>query len=156
MDRRVAERLPEVLGTLLMKDLVRPSVSDVGATEAVRFRHILLRDAAYDAIAKAERAVLHEAFADRLDGALGERASEFDEFIGYHLERCHRLRTELGHRDGRIELIGRRASEHLARAGHRAFQRGDMGGAANALGRAADLLPTTRSGCGWRGDSAPR
>jgi predicted ATPase/class 3 adenylate cyclase len=157
VDRRVAERLPEVLGTLLMKDLVRPSVSDVGATEAVRFRHILLRDAAYDAIPKTERAVLHEAFADHLDGALGERAAEFDEFIGYHLERCHRLRTELGHRDGRIELIGRRASEHLSRAGYRAFQRGDMGGAANVLGRAADLLPPDdpeRLRTAWRLGSA--
>jgi class 3 adenylate cyclase len=141
VDRRVAERLPELLETLLMKDLVRPSASDVGVTEAVRFRHILLRDAAYDAIPKAERAVLHEAFADHLTGALGERAAEFDEFIGYHLERCHRLRTELGHRDGRIELIGRRASEHLAGAGHRAFQRGDMGAASNLLGRGVDLLP---------------
>ena len=44
VDRRVAERLPEVLEALLMKDLVRPSVSGVGATEAVHFRHILLRD----------------------------------------------------------------------------------------------------------------
>ena len=157
VDTTVAERVPEVLGTLLMKDLVRPSESRVGATEAVRFRHILLRDAAYNAIPKTERAVLHESFADRLDGTHGERAAESDEFIGYHLERCHRLRTELGHRDGRVELIGRRASKHLADAGHRAFQRGDMRGAANVLGRAADLLlPTTRSVCGWRGDSAPR
>jgi class 3 adenylate cyclase len=157
VDRKVKERLPEVIETLLMKDLVRPSVSDVGATDALRFRHILLRDAAYDAIAKAERAVLHEAFADHLAGTLGERASEFDEFIGYHLERCHRLRTELGHRDGRIELIGRRASEHLAGAGYRAFQRGDMGGAANVLGRAADLLPPDdpeRLRMAWRLGSA--
>jgi len=141
VDGQMTARVTEVLGTLLRKDLVRPSASDVGATEAVRFRHILLRDAAYDAIPKAERAVLHETFADHLGRALGERAAEFDEFIGYHLERCHRLRTELGHRDERTERVGRRAFEHLADAGQRAFQRGDMGAAANVLGRAADLVP---------------
>jgi predicted ATPase len=141
VERHVSERLPEVLGALLRKDLVRPSASDLGAAEALRFRHILLRDAAYDAIPKSERAALHEAFADHLGQALGERAAEFDEFIGYHLERSHRLRTELGHRDERTERIGRRAFEHLADAGQRAFQRGDMGAAANVLGRAADLVP---------------
>ena len=149
----MAERVPELLGTLLRKDLVRPSVSDVGATEAVRFRHILLRDAAYEGIPKSERATLHEAFAGHLGGSLGERAAEFDEFIGYHLERSHRLLAELGHRNERAEGIGRRAFEHLAGAGQRAFQRGDMGAAANLLSRAAELLEPDDPGrlrIGWR------
>jgi hypothetical protein len=105
----------------------------------MRFRHILLRDAAYEAVPKAERAGLHEAFADHLAVTLGERAGEFDEFIGYHLERAHRLRTELGTRDERTDAVARRAVEHLAAAGDRAYQRGDMTGAASLLGRASDL-----------------
>ena len=51
------------LGALLRKDLIRPSPSDKGGDLACRFRHILLRDAAYEAVPKAERAALHEAFA---------------------------------------------------------------------------------------------
>jgi tetratricopeptide (TPR) repeat protein len=149
----VGAQVPTLLGNLLQKDLVRPSPSDVGTGEAVRFRHILLRDAAYDAIPKAERAALHEAFADHLGGALGARAAEFDEFIGYHLERSYRLRTDLGHRYEDTAGVGGRAFEHLAAAGHRAFQRGDMGAAANLLGRAAGLVQPDDPGrlrIGWR------
>jgi class 3 adenylate cyclase len=138
----VSPQVEDLLGSLLLKDLVRPNPSDVGADRAYRFRHILLRDAAYDAIPKAERARLHETFAEHLQGALGERAGEFDEFIGYHLERAHQLRGELGHRDARTAALGRRAFEHLGAAGRRAFQRGDMGAASNLLGRATDLIPS--------------
>jgi class 3 adenylate cyclase/tetratricopeptide (TPR) repeat protein len=149
----IRSRVDDLLGALLLKDLVRPNPSDVGGDRAFRFRHILLRDAAYDSIPKAERAELHEAFAQHLKGALGERASEFDEFIGYHLERSHRLRTELGLRDDRTGSIGRRAFEHLESAGRRAFQRGDMGAASNLLARASDLVHPDDPGrlrIGWR------
>jgi class 3 adenylate cyclase/tetratricopeptide (TPR) repeat protein len=128
------------LGSLLRKDLIRPSPSDVGGDEAFRFRHILLRDAAYDAVPKGDRAELHEAFAANLEASLGERASEFDEFTGYHLEQAHRLRAELGISDERTESLARAGSERLGAAGRRAFQRGDMAAAANLLGRASELL----------------
>jgi tetratricopeptide (TPR) repeat protein len=75
------------------------------------------------------------------------------EFIGYHLERSHRLLTDLGHRDERTRDVGRRAFQHLAAAGLRAFQRSDMSAAANLLGRASDLLDPAdpeRVRLGWR------
>ncbi|MGH2590316.1 MAG: ATP-binding protein, partial [Actinomycetota bacterium] len=128
------------LGLLLRKDLIRPSASDVGGEEAFRFRHILLRDAAYDAIPKGDRADLHETFAANLEASLGERASEFDEFTGYHLEQAHRLRGELGLHDERTAGLARAAFERLGSAGRRAFERGDMAAAANLLGRASELL----------------
>jgi class 3 adenylate cyclase/tetratricopeptide (TPR) repeat protein len=128
------------LASLLRKDLIRPTASDVGGEEAFRFRHILLRDAAYDAVPKGDRAELHEAFAANLEASLGERASEFDEFTGYHLEQAHRLRAELGISDERTMSLARAGSERLGAAGRRAFQRGDMGAAANLLGRASELL----------------
>jgi class 3 adenylate cyclase/tetratricopeptide (TPR) repeat protein len=128
------------LGSLLRKDLIRPSPSDVGGEEAFRFRHILLRDAVYAAVPKGDRAELHEAFAANLEASLGERASEFDEFTGYHLEQAHRLRAELGMSDERTVSLARAGAERLGAAGRRAFQRGDMAAAANLLGRASDLL----------------
>ena len=136
----IRSNLDRHLGALLHKDLIRPSPSDLGGELACRFRHILLRDAAYSAVPKGERAELHESFAKYLPAALGERASELDEFTGYHLEQAHRLRTELGIRDDRTISLGRVASDHLAAAGHRAFQRGDTLAAANLLGRASELL----------------
>jgi class 3 adenylate cyclase len=146
-------RVPQVLDALLRKDLIRPTSSDVGARDALRFRHILLRDAAYDAVPKGDRASLHQSFAGHLEESFGSRSSEFDEFIGYHLERSHQLRTELGLRDEQTASIGRRAFEHLGAAGSRAFQRGDTGAASNLLARAADLVPSDdpeRLRLGWR------
>ncbi|MGH2679967.1 MAG: ATP-binding protein [Actinomycetota bacterium] len=146
-------QVSQVLGSLLRKDLVRPVSSDVGGGDALRFRHILLRDAAYGAVPKGDRAGLHHSFAGHLHDTLGSRSSEFDEFIGYHLAQAHRLRTELGLRDEHTASTGHRAFEHLGAAGSRAFQRGDMGAASNLLARAADLVPSDDPGRlrqGWR------
>ena len=63
--------------------------------DAFRFRHLLIRDAAYEALPKATRADLHERFA----GWIAERGAdlvELDEVVGYHLERAYRYRVELG------------------------------------------------------------
>ena len=62
---------------LVRKQFVRPERSDLPATEALAFRHLLIRDAAYEAIPKATRAGLHEGFAGWLDEAA--TASERDE-----------------------------------------------------------------------------
>ena len=54
-----------------------------------------MRDAAYDALPKAERAELHERFADWLEEH-GAELVELDELVGYHLEQAYRYRLELG------------------------------------------------------------
>lgn len=136
----VADNVDAHLGTLLRKDLIRPSTSDIGGEESFRFRHILLRDAAYDAVPKGDRAELHEAFAAHLEASLGDRASEFEEFTGYHLEQAHRFRKELGVHDERTRSLARAAFERLGVAGRRAFDRGDAAAATNLLGRASELL----------------
>ena len=61
----------------------------------IRFRHILIRDAAYTP-AEGERAVLHERFADWLEAGRGATPGEYEEIVGYHLEQAHRYRIELG------------------------------------------------------------
>ena len=57
------------LMALTRKDLVRPDRSGLAGGEAFRFRHLLIRDAAYQGLAKADRAGLHECFARWLGGA---------------------------------------------------------------------------------------
>ena len=50
-----------------------------------------IRDSAYEAIAKAQRAELHERFADWLERVAGEAVAEQEEIVAYHLEQAHRL-----------------------------------------------------------------
>ena len=125
---------------LVRKELLRPDRSELTAGDAFRFRHILIRDAAYAALPKAERAHLHERFADWLEGNAGERLAELEEIIGHHLEQAHRNRVELGETGAHVDDLGRRAGERFAAAGVRAEDRGDARAAIELLQAAADLI----------------
>ena len=129
------------LMALVRKELVRPDRPTFAGEEAFRFRHLLIRDAAYQAMPKETRADLHERFAAWLSRAAGERITEYEEIVGYHLEQAYRYREELGPVDGAAYSIARRAAEHLVAAGGRADVRGDVVAARNLLERAASLLP---------------
>ena len=99
-----------------------------------------MRDAAYDALPKAERAELHERFADWLEEH-GSEVVELDELLGYHLEQAYRYREELGMLDGRSSALATRAGERLALAGRGAILRQDSRAGVSLLERAAELLP---------------
>jgi class 3 adenylate cyclase/tetratricopeptide (TPR) repeat protein len=135
----------ELLGALIRKEFVAPHDADttVVGEDAFRFHHALIRDAAYQALLKRARADLHERFVDWVTNALGARAHEFEEIIGYHLEQAFRYREELRELDDHAHIVGVRASGMLGTAGRRALARGDMPAAANLLRRAAGLLPRT-------------
>ena len=124
--------------SLVRKELVRPDAPDFADEDAFKFRHLLLRDAAYDSLPKQTRADLHEQFADWLEAKVGERLSEYEEILGYHLEQGFRCGSEIGTPD---EELARRAAVRLSAAGRRAEQRGDARAAANLLQRAVALLP---------------
>ena len=83
----LAGRLAEIQQSLVRKDLVRPAGEDT-----YRFKHLLLRDAAYEALPKERRADLHERFADWI----AENAPGLEEILGYHLEQAYGYRAELG------------------------------------------------------------
>jgi class 3 adenylate cyclase/tetratricopeptide (TPR) repeat protein len=134
---------PEIgthLRTLVRRELIRPYAAEFD-DETYRFRHLLIRDAAYEAMPKELRADLHERFAGWLEHITGERLREYEEIIGYHLEQAHRYRTDLGPGDEASAELARRAGELLGRAGVRATGRGDIAGGVNLLTRAVDLLP---------------
>ncbi len=129
---------------LVRKELVRPDKAQLTGEDAYRFRHLLIRDAAYEALPKATRAELHELFADWL-AEHGLELVELDEILGYHLEQAHLYRTELG--ENEPGELGRRAAERLASAGHRSLMVGDGAGAANLLARAVALAePRSKDG----------
>jgi class 3 adenylate cyclase/tetratricopeptide (TPR) repeat protein len=124
--------------SLARKDLVEPDLALFPWDDGFRFRHILIRDAAYLGLAKETRAELHEGYAAWLQQSAGERAAEFDEILGYHLEQAFRLRQELGATDPELR---ERAGKLLAGAGQRAAGRGDLLAAIGLLSRAIALLP---------------
>jgi predicted ATPase/class 3 adenylate cyclase/DNA-binding winged helix-turn-helix (wHTH) protein len=133
----IAERS---LTSLVRRDLIRPDQAIVGGEEAFRFRHILIRDAAYRSLPKGLRAELHERYAAWAVGTVGSRLGEFEEIVGYHLEQACRLLGELGALDSDAEALAVRGAEHLESAGHRAAARSDHTGAVSLLERAAALL----------------
>jgi class 3 adenylate cyclase/tetratricopeptide (TPR) repeat protein len=141
-DEQARPAVPGKLAGLTRKDLIRLTAGTLVVGEvAYRFKHVLVREAAYRATAKTLRASLHERFADWLERLAGGRVGEYQEILGYHLERAYRYRVELGPVDEAARALAIRAARHLDPAGRRANDRGDVHAAANLLGRAAALLP---------------
>jgi class 3 adenylate cyclase len=128
------------LAALVRRELIRPDQAQLPGEDGFRFRHLLIRDAAYDALPKSARAGLHERFADWLEQR-GADLVELDEILGYHLEQATRYAAELGQPD---PALAARAGERLAAAGRRALWRGDLQAAAPLLERALTLLRPAR------------
>src|SRR5262249_40100565 len=128
------------LAALVRRELIRPDQAQLPGEDGFRFRHLLIRDAAYEALPKATRAALHERFADWLSD-VGPDLVELDEVLGYHLEQAALLRAELGEAD---EALAERAGDCLAAAGRRALWRGDEPAAASLLERAVELTRAAR------------
>ncbi len=124
---------------LVRRELVQPDRSDFAGDDGFRFGHILIRDAAYEAMPKALRAELHERFADWLERRLGDRLAEYEEIVGYHLEQAVGLLRDLG-RDVEAERLRGRAVARLGAAARRAVQRGDLDAAVNLFERCVAIL----------------
>jgi predicted ATPase len=135
------QRVSHHLQSLLRKELIRPDYTETGPEDAFRFAHILIRDAAYQGIPKGLRAELHERLVRWIEERTKDRAGEFEEILGYHLEKAYEALLELGPRTEHVEALGRRAATALASAGRRALARGDMPAAVSLLSRATSLLP---------------
>jgi len=136
-----AARLSEHFRTLARKDLVRPDAGAVRGDDSFRFRHLLIRDAAYGAIPKDRRADLHQQFGDWLESSAGDRLGELEEIVGFHLEQAFRYRSELVAVDAAALEGAARAARHLAAAARRAHAREDTPAEIILLSRAAELLP---------------
>jgi class 3 adenylate cyclase/tetratricopeptide (TPR) repeat protein len=131
-----AATVAATLQALVRKGLIRPDRRTFAGEDGFRFGHILIRDAAYDSMAKRQRAELHERCADWVQERAGE-GGELDEILGHHLEQAHLYLAELGPAD---PALAGRAATLLTRAGRRAFAREDPHAAASLLGRATALL----------------
>jgi predicted ATPase/class 3 adenylate cyclase len=134
--------LEDGLLALVSRDLIRPDTADFAGEKAFRFRHGLIRDAAYRSLPKNARADLHERYAAWLELTVGDRLREFEEIVGYHLEQAFQYRAAIGPLDSRVTLLAARASDRLEAAGRRALVRSDLPAAIGLLERVSRLLPT--------------
>jgi tetratricopeptide (TPR) repeat protein len=122
------------LAKLIRNELIRPEAATMPGDDAFRFRHLLIRDAAYDSLPKETRADLHERFALWIDEHV--QLVEQDEIVGYHLEQAVLYRRELGRED---DALAGQGARRLAAAGRGAMARGDNSAAVRLFERATEL-----------------
>ncbi len=132
------DEVEDVLDDLIIRDLVtRESRSTISGESAFRFKHVLIREVAYAALAKSARAEYHTLFAEWLR----EKADkELLEIRAYHLDQATLL---LGELDGRPPVeLARTAAKALEAAGKRALGREAHASARKLLLRSVELEPT--------------
>jgi predicted ATPase/class 3 adenylate cyclase len=116
---------PAALDALERKGLILED-REVGGSGAMRFKHLLVREVAYGSLAKADRAPLHERFAQALEAEAGDRRGEFAEILAHHTEQAFTLSAELRlSRDVLLPRAGRAAVAAVALA-ERAELRGEL------------------------------
>ena len=118
-------------------DLFRPTTTDLPGNDAYTFVHLLLRDAAYQTLTKARRAVLHRAFARWLEQQPASLAGP--EVVALHLEAAATCLAELNDPDPDLAT---EAARRLLEAADRAVARDDLFAALRLATRARTLVPT--------------
>lgn len=135
-------QLQTTLATLIRKELIRPHLATIDGEDAFSFRHMLIRDAAYDAVPKNKRADLHESLAHWLE-QMPDELAEKDQLVAWHLEQAIRYREELGRPvDSQLAVS---AAQHLHAAGRKARERNDAEAAQKLLERGLALAPAGES-----------
>jgi class 3 adenylate cyclase/tetratricopeptide (TPR) repeat protein len=134
-------RVDETLERLTRKQLVAPGDVEFAGGPMYSFRHLLIRDTAYEHLPRMARATIHERYADWLVNVIGDRSAEFDEIVGYHLEQAYLCREKLGPLAESDRDLAARAADRLGEGGRRAAARQDAPAAVKLLSRAAELLP---------------
>lgn len=128
------------LQALVRREVLTPTLSDIPGEDGFGFTHILMRDAAYNALPKKQRADLHERAAAWIGEHAGDRLPEYEEVLGYHLESSASLRREIGETGIATDLIAEQAARTLVRPARRAAASGDAPAASSLLERAMRLL----------------
>jgi class 3 adenylate cyclase/tetratricopeptide (TPR) repeat protein len=98
---------------LLRRDLIAPAGRGIDGDDAFRFRHVLIRDAAYDRLPKADRAALHEAYVEWLDGLHDSAADAYVEIAAHHLAQAAEFRLDLEPGTEGTSILARRAIDRL-------------------------------------------
>ncbi len=122
---RLADRDPadvrQALGRLRVKELITPREPPVFSGELeFAFRHVLIRDVAYESLPKALRAAKHVDVAQWAEERAGDRGEELSEVVAAHYLQAVGYRDELGEQgDREIESA---ACRWASLAGDRAWR----------------------------------
>ncbi len=139
VQRMTDEDMTEPLAGLARKLVVETVRRRGTAPDMLRFRHLLLRDAVYEAIPKARRAQLHEQVGDWMLEWTNDRRGEAEEIVGYHFEAAAGYHRELLAGAADAQRVTAKAAEHLMAAGNRASARQDDVTAAQFYARVVAL-----------------
>jgi hypothetical protein len=104
-----------LLATLVRKDFLRPTESDLPGEDAVRFRQVLVRDTAYAVMPKQRRSVLHERLGRWLEKRPESVAQDLERFVVHHLLEAVQLRDQLGPRDEETVALAAEVVDRLVR-----------------------------------------
>ncbi|MDP9321340.1 MAG: AAA family ATPase [Chloroflexota bacterium] len=107
----LAGRADEICGSLIDKDLVRPSGAD-----GYVFRHILIREVAYQTLPRATRARLHAAAGRWIEASAAGRGDTVAELIALHYREAATLATAASADDPDTVETRRNAVRWLVRA----------------------------------------
>ena len=126
------EDVEAVLRTLRRRELVldRLSSSIAGEAEYI-FKHVLIRDVAYESLPRRERADAHARVAQWIEEVSGVRVDEFAELLAHHYDAAHALAPR--------EEWRTTARRHLMSAGQNALGRFAVQQAARFASRAVEL-----------------
>ena len=136
-----AADVPAALASLTHRDLLQRRRGP--AQESWAFRHLMVRDAAYDSLPKTLRAQLHEAFAQRIETLGDDAAAERHAFAAHHFQQALAFRRELSAHDPGLPALADQAAEALQRAAAVARNLEDLDTTWSLLETAASLDPLT-------------
>ena len=126
------------LESLEARDVVRAhDVSTMAGDREWSFKHVLIRDVAYERLPKSRRAGLHVRFAEWVS-ALRSAGEEFVEIVAHHLEQACQLARQVSRTD--VEAPVEEAVAALVRAAEKAERREGHREAHRFYERALDLL----------------
>jgi tetratricopeptide (TPR) repeat protein len=114
--------LESVLESLRRKGLV--AFADRFDDE-LRFRHLLIRDAAYASLPKSQRAALHDRFGSALESQAGD-PQQFAEILAHHAEQAFTLSRELALQGEQLAARARRSLQWSLAFADRARPRHDI------------------------------
>jgi len=117
---RSAPEVRDALGRLRVKEIITPREPPVFSGELeFAFRHVLIRDVAYESLPKARRSGKHVDVARWAEERTGDRSEEIAEVVGAHYLQAVEYRDELGEpSDPELESAGSRST---LEAGHLAW-----------------------------------
>jgi class 3 adenylate cyclase len=135
-----AARIDDLLRRLRVKELVVPrEPSSLSGAAEFGFRHVLIRDVAYDSLSKRDRAVKHLSVADWAERNLGDRTEELAELLASHYLSALRHREEFGGQDAELRRLRRQTYRYARLATERAGRLYERAGATRWARVALDI-----------------